>query len=331
MRLNTEEYNRIMDIYAERRAEDERLFRAKTERLYSAHPELLSFRDRSRDLAAGRAKALIAGNEEAVKRFRAEEDALRAERDARMKALGLTEADFAPVYTCPDCKDTGYIGREKCHCFRDEERRLLYEDSRLGEVLAEENFDTLSTDYYSRKAGRNGRSQYDDMTAVIARLKAFSAHYPEDRGSFLFYGPTGVGKTFFSNCIAKAMLDRGFTVLYYSSVSLFEKFSEALSDRAGDTQAVLSDRLLQSDLLIIDDLGTELLNSYTSGKFFQIVNERAIHHKSTVISTNLDLATLKDRYTERIASRILLNYEPLRLEGDDIRIQKMLQFKRTKS
>ena len=97
-----------------------------------------------------------------------------------------------------------------------------------------------------------------------------------------------------------------------------------LSSHDNEAQAVLTDRLLQSDLLIIDDLGTELLNTYTSGKFFQIVNERAIHHMSTVISTNLDLSTLKERYTERVASRILSSYEPVRLSGDDIRIRKML-------
>ena len=103
--------------------------------------------------------------------------------------------------------------------------------------------------------------------------------------------------------------------------------SEVLSTHDNEAQAFLTDRLLLSDLLIIDDLGTELLNNYTSGKFFQIVNERAIHHKSTVISTNLDLATLRERYTERMASRIVSNYEAIPLKGDDIRIKKLLSKK----
>jgi DNA replication protein DnaC len=324
MSLSREEYDQIMEIYQERRARNDRAFRSKTAALYDAHPELLRFRDASREISAKRALAMARGNLAEAAALKEEALRLKAEREACLRALGLTEADFEPVYTCPDCRDRGYIGREKCHCFRDEERRLLYRDSRLGEVLAEENFDTLSTAFYDRRPGRNGRSQYDDMTAVIRRLKAFSERFPEDPASFLFYGPTGVGKTFLSNCIAKAVLDRGFSVLYYSSVSLFEKFSEVLSSHDNEAQAALTDRLLQSDLLIIDDLGTELLNNYTSGKFFQIVNERAIHHKSTVISTNLDLSTLKERYTERVASRILSNYEPLRLSGDDIRIRKAL-------
>ena len=324
MSLSIEEYNRIMEIYQERRASNEEAFRAKTSALYEAHPELLRLRDRSRDLSAARAQALVRGNFEEAERLRKEGLEVRASRASLLNALGLSEADFEPVYTCPDCKDTGYVGREKCHCFREEERRLLYRDSRLGEVLSAENFDTLSTAYYDRNPRANGRSQYDDMTAVIRRLKAFSARFPEDRASFLFYGPTGTGKTFFSNCVAKAVMDRGFSVLYYSSVSLFEKMSEVLSSHDNEAQALLTERLLESDLLIIDDLGTELLNNYTSGKFFQIVNERAIHHKSTVISTNLDLSTLKERYTERVASRILANYEPLRLTGDDIRIRKAL-------
>ena len=324
MSLSAEEYNRIMEIYQDRRAANDLAFRRKVSALYEAHPELLRLRDESRDLSAKRARALVLGNLSESARLKGALDETRRKRSALLSELGLKEADFEPFYTCPDCKDTGYIGREKCHCFREEERRLLYQDSRLGEVLSEENFGTLSTAFYDRKPGRNGRSQYDDMTAVIGRLKAFSERFPKERASFLFYGPTGVGKTFLSNCVAKAFLDRGFSVLYYSSVSLFEKFSEVLSSHDNEAQAVLTDRLLQSDLLIIDDLGTELLNTYTSGKFFQIVNERAIHHMSTVISTNLDLSTLKERYTERVASRILSSYEPVRLSGDDIRIRKML-------
>ena len=327
MRLSREEYDRIMEIYAERREANDRAFRRKTAHLYETHPELLTLREKMRDLSAARAQALVGGNMERSGALQKELQALKEERAALLQKLGLTEADFEPVYTCPDCKDQGYVGRDKCHCFRAEERRLLYEESRLGEVLRSENFDTLSTAFYDRKPGRNGRSQYDDMMAVIARLKAFSAHFPEDTASFLFYGPTGTGKTFLSNCIAKAVLDQGGSVLYYSSVSLFEKLSEVLSTHDNEAQAFLTDRLLLSDLLIIDDLGTELLNNYTSGKFFQIVNERAIHHKSTVISTNLDLATLRERYTERMASRIVSNYETIPLKGDDIRIRKLLSKK----
>ena len=324
MSLSAAEYNRIMEIYQDRRAANDRTFRRKVDGLYEAHPALLELRDAFRELSARRAQALVQGNFSESERLRGALSELREKRGALLREYGLMESDFEPIYTCPYCKDTGYVGREKCRCFREEERRLLYRDSRLGEVLSEENFDTLSTAFYDRKPGRNGRSQYDDMAAVIRRLKAFSERFPEDRGSFLFYGPTGTGKTFFSNCVAKAFLDRGFSVLYYSSVSLFEKFSEVLSSHDNEAQALLTDRLLQSDLLIIDDLGTELLNNYTSGKFFQIVNERAIHHMSTVISTNLDLSTLKERYTERVASRILSSYEPVRLAGDDIRIKKML-------
>ena len=324
MSLNAAEYNRIMEIFQERRADNDRAFRSKVAGIYEAHPELLKLRDDTRDVAARRALALARGNLTEAAELREASEKLRLERERLLQEAGLTEADFEPIYTCPDCKDRGYIGREKCHCFREEERRLLYRDSRLGEVLSAENFDTLSTAFYDRRPGRNGHSQYDDRVAVINRLKAFSERFPEDHASFLFYGPTGTGKTFFSNCVAKAVLDRGYSVLYYSSVSLFEKFSEVLSSHDNEAQAELTERLLQSELLIIDDLGTELLNNYTSGKFFQIVNERAIHHMSTVISTNLDLTTLKERYSERVASRILSSYEPVRLSGDDIRIRKAL-------
>ena len=331
MSLSAAEYNRIMEIFQERRQANDQAFHLKTAALYEAHPELLKLREESRDLAARRAQALALGNASEATRLKEDTVRVHEAREALLKDLGLSEADFEPVYTCPDCRDTGYIGREKCHCFLDEERLLLYRDSRLGEVLSAENFDTLSMAFYDHKPGRSGRSQYDDMALLIGRLKAFSERFPADRASFLFYGPTGTGKTFLSNCVAKAVLDRGFSVLYYSSVSLFEKFSEVLSSHDNEAQAALTDRLLNSDLLIIDDLGTELLNNYTSGKFFQIVNERAIHHMSTVISTNLDLSTLKERYTERVASRILSNYEPVRLSGDDIRVRKRLESKSIRS
>jgi DNA replication protein DnaC len=160
MSLSREEYDQIMEIYQERRARNDRAFRSKTAALYDAHPELLRFRDASREISAKRALAMARGNLAEAAALKEEALRLKAEREACLRALGLTEADFEPVYTCPDCRDRGYIGREKCHCFRDEERRLLYRDSRLGEVLAEENFDTLSTAFYDRRPGRNGRSQY---------------------------------------------------------------------------------------------------------------------------------------------------------------------------
>mgnify|MGYP002624908156 CR=1 FL=1 len=227
-------------------------------------------------------------------------------------------------YTCPDCRDTGFINGEKCHCFVALAVDLLYHESTLSDRLSRENFDTLSFEYYSSEKKDGQLSRREIMQDVVERCRTFSEDFDEKGGNILFYGPTGVGKTFLSNCIAKALMDTCHSVVYFSAIELFEAFEKgAFRPESPDEEERLNDLVLDSDLLIIDDLGTERANTFTIGKLFYTVNERLLRKKSTLISMNMDPNLLADRYTERVASRILSEYELMPINGTDIRIARI--------
>ena len=144
----------------------------------------------------------------------------------------------------------------------------------------------------------------------------------EFRNLFL-YGDTGVGKTFLSNCIAKELIDRAFSVIYFTAYDFFDTLAKSKFEK-DDTAEMMSEHIFDCDLLIIDDLGTELPNSFTVSQLFLCLNERLLRRKSTVISTNLSLESIVDIYSERTFSRITSNYTMLKLTGDDIRIKMKL-------
>ena len=147
-------------------------------------------------------------------------------------------------------------------------------------------------------------------------------NFKSDGGNIFLYGDTGMGKTFLSNCIAKALIDSGVSVIYVTSFELVNIFEKRIKDKT-EADAFAYDHIFDADLLIIDDLGTEFTNSFTKSNLFEIINERLLHQKSTVISSNLNIREIKELYTERIASRIADRYKILRFFGDDIRAKKI--------
>lgn len=323
MPLKNDQYTQIMRIYERRRRTNEEELEKRKKQLYDRYPEILSLKDAYAENAGKRARAAILGRENEVRELNEKAEELQERRKALLLKYGLTEEDFLMRYTCPDCQDTGFIGGERCHCFVEMAVDLLYHDSRLSERLMQENFDTLSLDYYSRERTDGRISPYEHMQRIVKRCRDYVEHFDEKGGNVLFYGPTGVGKTFLSNCIAKALMDTCHSVVYFSAIELFEAFEKA-AFKNDDTREEerLNELVLNSDLLIIDDLGTERANSFTVGKLFQTVNERLLKNKATVISMNMDPNLLAERYTERVASRILSDYELMPLRGTDIRIAK---------
>ena len=240
-----------------------------------------------------------------------------------MQEHGLTSDYLKPVYHCPDCKDTGYVNGRRCHCFEQAAINLVYTQSNLKEILERENFSTFSFDYYSADDinPATGHSSLETARDAVAKCHDFIDHFDSTFSNLYLYGDTGIGKTFLSNCIAKELLDRGHSVIYFTAFQLFDILSKGVFKR--DEEALLSHRnIFDCDLLIIDDLGTELSNSFTTSQLFLCINERILRQKSTIISTNLGMNQLADIYSERVLSRISSNYTLLKLFGADIRILK---------
>lgn len=322
MGLKNDQYHELMRVYDRRQLENARELKERTDALYRQYPRLREIHDDLCANAAARARAKISGNAAAFSELDLKADDLKDEQARIYRAAGLSEADLLPRYRCPDCQDTGFIGGEKCHCFLQAAIDLLYTRSNIRDILSRENFDTLSMAYYSKEAPDGKRSVYDDMTEKIRRCRKFVEDFDRLGQSLLFFGPTGVGKTFLSNCIAKALIETCHSVVYFSAIDLFDMFSKEAYSYDEDIREQTDQYVLDSDLLIIDDLGTERINAFTTGKLFYCINERLNSRKSTIISTNLDPKSIADIYTERIASRILSNYECIPLNGDDIRIMK---------
>ena len=198
--------------------------------------------------------------------------------------------------------------------------------------MAEENFDTFSFDYYSNeiteKAG--GDTSLERIVKVVETCRRFVRDFDNVFANLFFYGDTGVGKTFLSHCIAKELLDSTHSVVYFSAQELFSAFARNRFEKSEETEGY-ADAIYDCDLLIIDDLGTELTNSFVASELFLCINERLTNHRSTIISTNLSLKAFAEIYSERIFSRISSNYTMLKLFGKDIRIMKKIGQKYNKT
>jgi len=322
MALRTEQYNALMREYSLRGIRNQRELEERTARIERMVPRLPEVKRELAVNSAARARAGILGNEEALRTLEKEHEALREELAGILNSGLFDPKDLELQYTCPDCRDTGFIGNVPCHCFRQAAIELLYERSTIRSRLKEENFDTLSMDWYEKEAPEGKRSQYEVMKDRIAFLKKYAAEFDEKGGSLLFYGPTGTGKTFFSNCIARELIESCHSVVYFSAIDLFDLFSRNSFSYNEEEGEELFRFITESDLLIIDDLGTEHVTAFTISKLFYCVNERLNAGKSMIISTNLSPGALRDLYTERVASRILAGFEPVAFSGKDIRVMK---------
>lgn len=322
MPLTNSQYDALMRIYHYRQQMNAHDLSARQEEIEKRIPRIAEINEQVNIVSAAHARRRIEGDTSAVESLHRELSALQKEREELLRAGGYP-ADYLQMhYECPDCKDTGYIGSRKCHCFEQAAVDLLYTQSNLQSRLFKENFDTQDFSYYSKEIHPSlNRSVADYMKEVTAYCRSYAEKFGSHQENILFTGMTGVGKTFLSNCIAKAVLDRCYSVVYLTAIQLFEIFSRSTFSQDGEENEV--DRyILESDLLIIDDLGTELCNSFTTSKLFYCVNERLAAGKNTIISTNVSPNELRDIYSERIASRLLGYYHLIPLVGDDIRIRK---------
>lgn len=320
MALKNSQYDQIMREYSRRRFMHLHEREERVSQLYARSPRLEETSALVQSAGADLTRARLLGNARDIEQCRARLAALRAERDSLLEELGCTPDDLEVHYTCPDCKDTGYIGSRKCHCFRQAGIDLLYSQSHLQHILQQENFKNFSLDYYSKEPNPllGGTSNYAHMRQIARECYEYAVHFTPGCGSLLFTGTTGVGKTFLTNCIAKEVLERSCSVMSLSAVELFER----LGIHPQEEESCDSQYIMECDLLIIDDLGTELITSYTASQLFHCINDRLLNRRCTIISTNIKVNELRTVYSERIASRILSSYRIYPLYGDDIRIVK---------
>ncbi len=305
-----------MRIYDERQLMHQHERNARLSEIREALPGYETLEREESALFLQKADLLLDGRSEDARRI-TEDIALIRAKKANLLSRGGYPADYLDIhYTCPQCRDTGYIDGVKCACFRQASVSLLYEQSGIRELLKQDNFDVLSYEYY-------GGEDLTRFQNAVTTCKNFVRNFNSDYHNLFFYGTVGTGKSFLSGCVAKELIEKGNLVIYFSATRLFNELSRCAFQR--DNREELSgflDDLFGCDLLIIDDLGTELTNSFVASQLFSCLNERHLRKKATIISTNLSLQELSDRYSERIFSRITSSYEICKLSGPDIRMYK---------
>lgn len=328
MALKNSQYETIIRAYNKKQLQNRREQETRIHIAEETLPELSEIDREIASLSLKCARSLLNGEPASIDDLKLEIQALGARRKAILRNAGFPEDYLEMHYTCPDCKDSGYIGSRKCHCFKQAEINLLYTQSNLTSILAYENFDTFSYDYYPEtlRDPKSGKSAREIIRKIAAECRHYTEHFDAEGGNFLFYGETGVGKTFLTHCIAKELLETAHSVIYFTAFDLFDLFSSAVFQHheAEEDLRQMHGAIFDCDLLIIDDLGTEVTNSFVSSQLFLCINERLMSGKSTIISTNLSLESLRDLYSERVFSRISSGFKMRRLIGNDIRLLKKL-------
>ncbi|KOF55704.1 DNA replication protein DnaC [Clostridium sp. DMHC 10] len=247
--------------------------------------------------------------------------------DLRIKKSEILSSHGYPIdylnikYRCPKCKDTGYIETKKCSCYKKYLVKLYYKDSELNSLLSINNFDNFDINFYStRKTQNELESPRKNIEKIFTRALNFVNTFDTSKENLLFYGNSGTGKTFLCQCIAKDLLDKGHLVIYKTSDDLLN----ILKKIRFENNSELEDLIVNCDLLIIDDLGTEQINDFSKTEVFNLINRKLLSGKKMVISSNHTLEGLSRIYSERITSRLFGDFTLCKFYGDDIRVKKNL-------
>lgn len=313
MALNNMQYDVIKRRYDEKRRLADR---DRDSRIAYVNEHVDGYKELSdaiSSLSIEHTKRALSGDKDALTELNTLIEDLRQQKAALLLGASLPANYLDVTYECPDCKDTGYIDGKKCHCFKQQMLTFLYDQSNIKDNLADIGFEMVSDSYYSG----------DDLKLFKDTYKKtinFADNFDSDYQNLLFYGTVGTGKSLLSSCVAKQLLESGHSVIYFSATALMDTLSKDAFDYKNRNSNSLDD-LFNCDLLIIDDLGTEMTNNFTVSSLFSLLNERFLRRKSIVISTNLSLEELRNRYTDRIFSRLMGQFTFCRLSGPDIRIK----------
>lgn len=331
--MSNEILNNLLKEYDKKRIKAELDLEDRKSSLYSSIPRLKEIEDELNNFAINTAKNLLANNDSSLNDLYKKVELLKEERDEILKENTLSSTYLKPIYECSICKDTGYVlnnyGTELCTCLKQKLLNIYYNKSNISN-LNKENFDTFNENLFSNEVDLSKYKLNISPRTNIVNIKdkciKFVSNFDNpEQNNLLFTGNTGLGKTFMSNCIANELLKKGKTVLYQTAPVLLETIIDNKLNKSKNILDNFYKDVLEVDLLIIDDLGTECLNSMKLSELFTILNTRLLNLNSkvtkTIISTNLSMNNIFSNYEERIGSRIAGFYDIYYFFGDDIRFK----------
>lgn len=260
---------------------------------------------------------------EAIAALESENLTLQAKKAELLVENGFASDWLDSIYSCPKCKDTGFVNGEVCDCLMALYNKALTNE--LGALLrrGDESFDRFKLSYYDDSA--DGTSPREQMSVVFSYCRKYANSFSAGSPNLLFQGGTGLGKTFLSACIARAVADKGFSVCYETASAALDAFEAkkfARDAETAETASVKVERMLSCDLMILDDLGTEMPTPMSVSALYTLINTRLVNGKKTVISTNCSDDDLQRRYSQQICSRLEGEYFKLSFVGRDIRAIK---------
>lgn len=289
---------------------------AKLEEFFARCPRAMEVRQEMAHNAANAARAVMGGGDvrTEMEKHKAQGLALRQEYEELLAQCGMTRQDITPQYHCKECKDTGFVDGRMCQCLLRLRKQLAYRDLSDGLPLTQCQFDSFSLEYY-----QDDPRALERMRGILHTCRTYAGKFRANSPSLLFRGGTGLGKTHLSLAIANAAIEKGFGVVYGSAQTFVAALERERFDREGESTA---DRLKDCDLLILDDLGSEYSSAYVSAALYDVLNCRLLGQCPTIISTNLNLKELEERYGQRLTSRIMGEYGVMEFLGRDVRTRK---------
>lgn len=323
----------ILNQYSKKKSKAEYEAEVRKQELYKKYPELQEIDDKLTSLGISTAKSLINNNDKnLLENLNKNIESLKEKKKKILKSLNLSEDYFLPHYECPICKDSGYItnpdySTSMCSCLKQKLYDEQYNKSNMSN-LDTQNFSHFSDLLYSDVPDKNkyhtDLSPRENINLIKDICIDFIKNFDDkNKKNLLFTGNTGLGKTFLSSCIANELIKVGKNVLYQTAPVMLDSIIDYRFGKTKDSNILES--ILNVDLLIIDDLGTECINNMKFTELFNIINTRLLNQNKitkTIISTNLSLKNLYSAYDERIVSRIVGNYDICYFFGDDIRFKK---------
>ena len=322
MAYSTEVVRRARERLAQARDERERENREHLEIAYRQQPRLKEIDRLMRMTMAKAACSVFSGGDAARLMEQAKQENLALQRERRQIIESCFEEGFLDeAGICSVCSGSGYVGSNMCECLRELCRQEQKKELTFLSA-GQERFEQFRLDYYSDKPDpRLGFSPRSVMERTYQNCRRYALNFSMKAGNLLFSGNTGLGKTFLSACIARAVADQGFSVVYESAGHLFQTLEKARFEANDDNRRAAA-KYSDCDLLIVDDLGTELPGQFVTAALYTLINDRLLESKPTIISTNLSEDELSRRYNPQIASRLRGSYRRMAFVGEDIRLLK---------
>ena len=319
MGYNRENYKRIREEYRTKYLKAREAADARRLELHSMLPAVADLDRALSETGLEIMRVTLEGGtdrERKLSEIRERNELLLNARAELLQAAGYP-ADYSAIrYECERCGDSGYVDGKMCTCMRRALTLAGYESSGIGDLLRTQTFETFSLEYY-----RQDPAAYERMAHNLRIMKSYAADFSGDRmRNLLLMGSTGLGKTHLSSAVAREVIDRGFDVQYVTAVGMladfeYQRFGNSITGDEGENVS----RYYDCDLLIVDDLGTEVINQFTLSCIYNVINIRLTKKKSTIISTNLMQRELLDKYWDRVTSRLFGEYLPLVFAGTDVR------------